>query len=301
MNIKDLYLQRDKVFRYIDKQKKFRISYIQCAKVVKSAAERHKLNEIGTFFLGKVLMASTLIASMLKGEERVTIDVKSNGVFSQLYAEANKVGEVRGFVVENKNFDVSVSSMIDFLGTGTISVSKMLYGKFEPMIGITELKNTTIEQEIVHYLQTSEQIDSALVSDIHFDSTKDDRPLLSATGLLIEMLPNSDQTEKFILETQLVTLKPLHSYEINTKNPLEDLSKLLEMELEPIEDIPIDFYCRCSLDKFKSQLITLGKEQILEMRDSQQNELICHYCNEHYYLSTDDFSTLLDYFIVQNN
>lgn len=301
MNIKDLYLQRDKVFRYIDKQKKFRISYIQCANVVKSAAERHKLNEIGTFFLGKVLMASTLIASMLKGEERVTIDVKSNGVFSQLYAEANKVGEVRGFVVENKNFDVSVSSIKDFLGTGTISVSKMLYGKFEPMIGITELKNTTIEQEIVHYLQTSEQIDSAFVSDIHFDSSKDDCPLLSATGLLIEMLPNSDQTEKFILETQLITLQPLHLYEINTKNPIEDLSKLLEMELDHIEDIPIDFYCRCSLDKFKSQLITLGKEQILEMRDSQQNELICHYCNEHYYLSKDDFSTLLDYFIVQNN
>lgn len=301
MNIKDLYLQRDKVFRYIDKQKKFRISYIQCSSVVKSAAERHNLDQIGTFFLGKVLMASSLIASMLKGEERVTIDVKSNGMFSQLYAEANKVGEVRGFVVGNKNFDVSVSSMKDFLGTGTISVSKMLYGKFEPMIGITELKNTTIEQEIVHYLQTSEQIDSALVSDIHFDSSKEDCPLVSATGLLIEMLPNSDQTEKFILETQLVTLKPLHSYSINSKNPLEDLSILLEMELEHIEDIPIDFYCRCSLDKFKSQLLTLGKEQIVEMKDSQQNELICHYCNEHYYLSNDDFSTLLEYFTVQNN
>lgn len=301
MSIKDLYLQRDKVFRYIDKQKKFRVSYIQSTNVVKTAAKRHKLNEIATYFLGKVMIASSLISSMLKGEERVTIDVKSNGMFSQMYAESNKVGEIRGFIVENKYFDSSITSMSDFLGTGTISVSKMLYGKFEPMIGITELKNTSIEQEIVRYLLTSEQIDSALISDIHFDSTQENRTLQTASGLLIEMLPNSDQIEKFILEAQIATLQPLHSYSISSKNPIEDLSKILEMELEPIEDIPIDFYCRCSFDKFKSQLLTLGKEQIVEMKESNQNELICHYCNEHYYLSNDDFSSLLDYFTIQNN
>lgn len=300
MSIKELYLQRDKVFRYIDSQKKFRISYIQCKNVVKTASQRHNLDEIATFFLGKVIIATSLIASMLKGEERISLDLKSNGMFSRIYAESNKVGEIRGFVVGNKNFDSTITTLNDFLGNGTVTVSKMLYGKFEPVIGITELKNTSIEQEIVRYLLTSEQIDTALLSDINFD-TSSDLQLLNASGILIEMLPNADQTEIFVLETQVETLLPLHTYSISAKDPIEVLSKILELELELIEVIPIDFYCRCSFEKFKSQLITLGKEQILEMKNSQHNELICHYCNEHYYLSSEDFKSLLDYFSIQNN
>jgi molecular chaperone Hsp33 len=71
--------------------------------------------------------------------------------------------------------------------------------------------------------------------------------------------------------------------------------------LKEIDDTAVDFFCRCSIDRFKAALPALGAEEIKEMQEQEQRELVCRYCNKHYYLSDQDFADILGVLQAKNN
>ena len=66
--------------------------------LVDELRERHNTMPTTTAALGRTATAGAMMGAMLKGEEKLTIQVKGDGPVGQIVVDANADGEVRGYV-----------------------------------------------------------------------------------------------------------------------------------------------------------------------------------------------------------
>lgn len=293
-DLKKQYQHRDRVARAISTDGKFRASCVVNTSMVREAQRRHELNQISTLLLGRAMQAATLLSSFLKGEERVVLETMGNGIIKKIFAEALQVGEVRGYVDINPQPEMPE----DALGIGLLRVTKVLYGKFEPVSGMVDLPKGNITTDLAYYLSQSEQIPSAVRLDMNVG---EDNIIVSSGGLIVQALPGA--TEKEIIEVQnsIVELGEITALIESGYTVNEILRQAMPHDIEILSSTPVDFFCRCSLDRFKSIIVTLGIDEVRAMKESQQNELVCQYCNNHYYLSDSDFEEIINLQIAQKN
>jgi len=284
--IKKLWAERDRVTRAMSNDGLFRASVIHNSRSVRAAHEKHQLNPIGSIVLARALTGASLMASFLKGEERVVITANGDGLVGSLYAEAMSIGEVRGYVNMNETPE---SDRIGPLGEGLLKVQRVLYGEYEPVMGIVALRRGDVTSDLSHYLTQSEQIPSVFVIDVDYNQ---DETIRECAGLLIQAMPGARPEDLFAVYDKIDYLERLTAY-IDRGSSQEDiLREVLPGEITIVTSSPVDYFCRCSQEKFKSLLLTLGLEEVQAMRSAGQNELVCQYCASKYYLSDDDFIDL---------
>jgi molecular chaperone Hsp33 len=85
------------------------------------------------------------------------------------------------------------------------------------------------------------------------------------------------------------------------KTPEEIISEVLPFEYTVIDSTQVDFFCRCSKDKFINSLVTFPHKMIVEMEENNENELVCQYCNAHYNLEKEDFEKLKEITLAKSN
>ena len=122
--------------------------------------------------LGKAMTATMLLASELKKEERIQLRLDGNGPLGSVIAEANSLGEVRGYV-GNTHAELDYSkpgvSLGDGIGVGVLTFTKILYNNAQPRVSTIEIISGDITTDIAHYLVQSEQIPSAILLDVGID------------------------------------------------------------------------------------------------------------------------------------
>jgi len=301
--LKKKFEQRDRVIRIVSKNAAFRAVAIRNTLAVQTAQKMHNLEHIPAFLLARTMTAASMISAFLKGEERVIIEINSEGIVNKVYAEAMQVGECRGFIkfspnYFNSEFTEKITKIGDILGLGTLKVSRILYNKTEPIVGIIPLINGDISSDIAYYFSQSEQINSAVILDVDFDDTG---KIISSGGILVQAMPGAVQEE---INNVVYALGKINSFcaELNTEKSLEDiLSKILPFEFDIVKNKQVDFFCRCSIANFIARLMLIGIDEIEDMQKKGQNELVCQYCNKHYYLSDADFKNIIGQLKVQQN
>jgi molecular chaperone Hsp33 len=175
------------------------------------------------------------------------------------------------------------------LGDGLLKVQRVLYGEYEPVMGIVALRRGDVTSDLSHYLTQSEQIPSVFVIDVDYNQ---DETIRESAGLLIQAMPGARPEDLFAVYDKIDYLERLTAYIDRGSSPEDILREVLPGEITIVTSSPVDYFCRCSQDKFKSLLLTLGLDEVLAMRSAGQNELVCQYCASKYYLSDDDFIDL---------
>ena len=284
--IRKLWAERDRVTRAMTNDGLFRASVIHNTRSVRAAEDKHQLAPISSLVLARALTGASLMASFLKGEERVVITANGDGVVSSIYAEAMSIGEVRGYVTMNR---APNTDRMGPLGEGLLKVQRVLYGEYEPVMGVVQLRRGDVTSDLSHYLTQSEQIPSVFVIDVDYDVNNTIR---ECAGLLIQAMPGAKPEDLFAVYDTIDYLDRLTSF-IDRGYSTEDiLRQVMPGEITVVSSSPVDYFCRCSHDKFKSLLLTLGLDELRSMRASHQNELVCQYCSSKYYLSEQDFSEM---------
>lgn len=286
---------RDRVTRAMTRSGLFRAAVVHNSVSAKTAQERHKLDPMRALVLGRALSGATLMASFLNGEERVVVTAEGDGLVKNIYAEALQVGEVRGYATLNQE---PATDRRSALGEGLLKVQRVLYGKREPVTGIVELRRGDITSDLGHYLTQSEQIPSAFVLDVSFD--KDDL-IKQSVGLLVQAMPGARPEDIFLVYDTVDYLERLTEFADKGYSPEDVLRQVLPGEIDVLSTSPVDFFCRCSLDRFKSVLSTLGYDELDAMQKAGHNELVCQYCNEHYYLNNGDFAEMKETVLAKRN
>ncbi|NGP87349.1 Hsp33 family molecular chaperone HslO [Aliifodinibius halophilus] len=290
---KDDFITKDRLIKGISKNGHLKISVVKTTDVVKTAQKKHNLSLLNTVLLGRALTATALMASELKGEERVKMRIEGKGPVGLLAAEANRVGEVRGYV-QNPHVELDYSredvDISDALGVGVLTFSKILYNEAEPRTSSIELISGNVTDDLAYYMVQSEQIPSAVLLDV---GMTDEGKVNEAGGLIIQRMPDAPEGTIEELQEKMLEFESIDTL-LAEGNYIDDI---MEMAMDPIEvkeldRQPVDFFCRCTRERFINALAMLGYEDLKEISDEGQ-ELVCHYCNEQYNITQEEIEKLL--------
>ncbi len=287
------FQHRDRLIKGITSDGHFKISAVKTTDVVKTAKERHNLSLLNTVLLGRALTATMLMASELKGEERVQLRFEGEGPVGLIVTEANRVGEIRGYVQHPKieldytRGDVTVG---DGLGLGILTFSKTLYNEAEPRRSTIELVKGNINDDIAYYMVQSEQIPSAVLLDVGLDEQGN---VTEAGGILIQRMPGAPEGQIEQLQQKLMSFEAIHKLFMRGLY-IDDVMQMAvrPLEVKELNRQPVDFFCRCTRGRFIDALAMLSYNDLKEISDEGQ-ELVCHFCNEHYYVTKEEIEDIL--------
>ncbi len=292
MDKKEAFLRKDRLVRGISDNGFFQVVVVKTTNVVQEAASRHHLGPLATVLLGRALTGVMLLSSALKGEERIQLVMQGNGPLSMLAAEANSIGEIRGYVQNPLAMvDVEKGERIeDGLGIGLLTFSKTLFNEAKPITGTVELASGNVSKDLAHYLMQSEQIPSAVNLDVQLSASGE---VESAGGVLIKALPGAPAAEIELLEGNLLNLPPVAGLLANGQYIDDIMHKVMEpLKVKELGRTPVHFFCRCNKDRFMVALSMLHLGELEEMADKDQ-EMVCHYCNEHYIITKSEVQALI--------
>lgn len=287
--LKKTYQHRDRVVRAMSGNGMFRVAVAKTTNATETARIKHDLDPLLSYLLAKTLTSSTLLSSFLKGEERVIIQAEGTGRVKLIFTEAMQVGEVRGFVVTDESRPMP-ESISDALSKGFLKVSKILYEKQEPVTGIVELLHGDIASDLSYYFEQSEQIVTAVNLGV---TINDEGAIVHSGGIIVQAMPGADLASIVEVQRSLEEMPPVEELLDSGYSPEEILRQAMPFEIEIVNNTPVDFFCRCSLERFMSKILTLGKQEILSMKAEDQRELVCQYCSSTYTLSDENFAQLI--------
>src|SRR5262249_14767957 len=147
---------------------------------------------------------------MLKGDERLTIQVKGDGPIGQVVVDANAKGEVRGYVFEpHVHLPSNSMGKLDVAGavgtTGYLNVTKDL-GLKEPYRGSVPIISGELGEDFTYYFALSEQTPSAVGLGVLVDT---DNSVIVAGGFIIQLLPGLDDSEITMIEQAVSQMPPV--------------------------------------------------------------------------------------------
>ncbi|WP_034387198.1 Hsp33 family molecular chaperone HslO [Deinococcus sp. YIM 77859] len=269
---------------------------IDAAALVEDARVRHHLSKTATAALGRALAASALLAVVLgkTSDSRVTLRIQGDGPIGWIVAEGSADGQLRGYVrepgadlpVRERDGKLDVSGLV---GTeGELAVTRLL-DNGEPYTGSVRLVSGEIAEDVSTYLGASEQIPNALLLGVYEEGGRVHR----AGGLLVQAMPGVTEETLARLEANIRGMGQLtdHLRRGSLLETMHQAAEGLDLVLAP-EAQPAHFQCRCSRERALDSLKFFGPAERQEMIEEGGQEIVCHWCSEHYQITPAEIASL---------
>ena len=270
---------------------------IRSTDIVRRGAQIQGTTPNATAAFGRALTAASMMGNMQKVENgSMTLQIRGGGPIGTITVVSDPVGNVRGCVTEPKvpmvekfpgKLDVGATVGVD----GTLTVIRDLQMK-EPYVGSVELVSGEIGDDVTAYFAQSEQTPTACALGVLVDR---DLSVKVAGGYLIQLLPGApdeviDKVEAGIRRAGAVT-KMLDA----GMTPEDILGQVCgELGVVFMENTEVEYKCYCSLDRVTSALISLGREELAQIRDEGKTFPVeCQFCDEVYEFTPADIDELL--------
>lgn len=288
----------DYMIRAIDKKKTFRLFMVKSTNTVEEARCRHNTTPTASAALGRTMTAGLMMGYMMKNEkDKLTININGGGPIGTILAVVNNKGEVKGYVEKpNINLPLKPNGKLDVGGAvginGKVTVM-MDIGLKDPYVGSTDIVTGEIGEDIAMYYLLSEQQNSAVALGVLVDR---DYSIKSAGGFIVQTLPLIEDEDLKKLESVLNNLKSVSDY-FDNDDKVEVIAKKLfsDFDIQITDKIPVGFKCDCSEERMERGLISLGKKDLKEIiEEDEQIETVCHFCNEKYLFHGDKLKRLLN-------
>ena len=244
--------------------------------------------------LGRVLTVGSMMGSMLKSDkEQLTIRINGGGPIGTVLVDAYSDGHVRGFVsnphIHYQYNDTGKLAVGIAVGKeGTLEVIKDM-GMKENWSGAVALQSGEIGDDFAYYFTVSEQTPSAVSVGVLVHT---DNHIISAGGLILQMMPDADEEDIRRCEEALSKLAPMSTL-IKEKDSLEQILEEMFDDVKILSSQDVCFKCHCSKTTMKRVLTTLSMDEIDKMIDEDHGcEITCNFCNERYHFSEEELRDL---------
>jgi molecular chaperone Hsp33 len=290
---------KDYLVRAISKGGKVRAFAIRSTELVAEIQRRSDTWPVASAAVGRAATAGAMMGAMLKGNERLSIQIKGGGPIGAIYVDANAKGEVRGTVTNpHVHLPLNAKGKLDVAGivgtNGQLLVTKDL-GLKDPYQGSVELTSGELGDDFTYYFAKSEQTPSAVGVGV---LVNEDNSIKAAGGFLLQMLPGVKEEDIAEIEQRLNKIEPVSTMIDKGLTPEEILELLLGKDsYEILKTLDIVFSCGCSEERIEDMIVSLGKDELKDMIEQQgEAEITCHFCNEVYHFDKERLSKLLNKF-----
>lgn len=264
--------------------------------LVEELRQRHGTSAVVTAAIGRAATVSAIMGIMLKGDDRLTVQIKGGGPVGQIIVDANAKGEVRAYVT-NPIVDLPLNPIgkLDVAGAvgtnGFLNVIKDL-GLKEPYRGSVEIVSGELGEDFTYYFTQSEQTPSAVGVGVLVDR---DHSVIVAGGFLVQLLPGVSEQDITYIEQKLAAIPNVTSLLSQGTKPEEILQTIIPGDVSFHERVPVAFQCTCSKERLEGVLISLGAAELQSLLQEQHGaELVCSFCNEKYNFTEQELESLID-------
>lgn len=281
----------DHLVRIMTKDGSLRACAAETTTLVDAICQRQGTDLTATVALGRLVTGAALFGSLLKGEQRLALQIEANGPLQKLSAETDAYGRVRASIRQplsklpprNERFDVAGA-----IGkAGFLHVSKDL-GFGEPYRGMVQLVSSEVAEDLAWYLTTSEQIASSVGLGV---LPREDGRIAVAGGFLIQALPGAKDEQLVELEQRLHALPPLTVLLREGLSPEAILARIFSgIDTIPQATFPLIFDCSCSRQQAQAILALLPEEERKPLLAEKEITVTCEFCRERYSFTPEELS-----------
>ena len=300
-----------KVLTGMDHSGSFRVYLAVTTDLVEEARTIHNTTPLATAGLGRVLTGAGIMGLLLKNTgDKLTLLFKGDGPAKQILATATQAGEVKGYIANpDVELPLTEAGKLDVggsLGIGELTVINDL-GLKEPYVGTIALVSGEIAEDLTAYYFISEQQNTAISLGVKIDT---DYSVLAAGGMMIQMLPDAQESAIDALEKMLASLPPITTLVERAEacggenTPQETvLERMLqeifadmpeEYRVRTLESRDLRWHCDCSEERLEKILMTIGEKDLTEIIEEDEGaELVCQFCCKKYYFDKEHLQRIL--------
>lgn len=287
----------DKLVRCISADGTLVMMAAETTDMVERAQQIHETSAVTSAALGRLLTASSLMGSMLKGEnESVTLRMNGGGPAGTVMAVSDCWGNARGYV-QNPVVEIPLNSKgkLDVAGAigtdGSLVVIKDLNLK-EPYVGQTPIISGEIAEDLTSYYAISEQLPSVCALGVLVNP---DLSIKKAGGFIIQLLPTAFDDTIDAVERCITGIPSVTQMLSDGMTPEEICHRVLsEFELEVLDDSYPTYKCNCSKERVEGALISTGIDTLRELEQEEKTEVNCQFCEKKYVFSGSDITALIE-------
>jgi molecular chaperone Hsp33 len=265
--------------------------------LVAEIRDRHDLWPTATAAVGRLTTGAALLASGLKGDERVSLQMAGDGPLGTIASDAWLLDErtvgARGYA-RNGLVELPVDARGKFnvagaIGAGSLQVTRSSEVG-QPYVGVVPIHSGEIAEDLAFYLAQSEQIPSVVALGVLANPSG----VVAAGGVIARALPGADERALEELERRAAEMPPVTQLIAGRASPEVLLRQLAgDLELRAQRSMDVRFACRCTREKVEAVLRGLGSEELLELtREREQTEAICEFCKTRYVFSGEELREL---------
>lgn len=264
--------------------------------LVEYARNVHQTSPVVTAALGRLLTAGSMMGIMLKGEkDLLTLQICGDGPVGGITVTADSEANVKGYARQPQAMlPPNAAGKLDVggaVGQGYLRVIKDM-GLKEPYVGQTVLQTGEIAEDLTYYFANSEQVPSCVGLGVLMEKNNTVR---QAGGFVIQLMPFAADEVVEALENNLKKVTSVTDLLDAGNTPEQILELLLEgLDVRIQDRVPTLFSCKCSKERVKKAVISVGKKEIQEMiEDNQPIEVNCHFCNHNYEFTPEELMEML--------
>ena len=261
--------------------------------IVRKAEKLHTTSATCSAALGRLLTGAALMGSMLKDDrDQITLRVSGGGPAGVVIACTDGTGNVKGCIdhplVElpaKPNGHLDVGGAVGKDGVLTVIRDNRL--QKEPTVGQVPLVSGEIAEDLTAYYAYSEQVPTVMALGVLVDK---DLSILCAGGFMVQLLPGATDAEIDQLEKNIAAMPSVTTLLHEGKTP-EDMMQLALAGFDPnvLDERDVHYQCDCSAERTKEMLFSLGRKELVRMRDEDPAcEVVCHFCHSKYQYDLND-------------
>lgn len=286
----------DKLVRCISVDGTLVMMAAETTDMVERAQQIHETSAVTSAALGRLLTASSLMGSMLKGDnDSVTLRINGGGPAGTVMAVSDCWGNARGYVTNPVvEIPLNAKGKLDVAGAvgtdGFLTVIKDLNLK-EPYVGQTPIMTGEIAEDLTSYYAISEQLPSVCALGVLVNP---DLSIKKAGGFIIQLLPTAFDDTIDAVERCISNIPSVTQMLSDGMTPEEICRRVLsEFELDVLDESHPVYKCNCSKERVEGALISTGLETLKELALEEKTEVNCQFCDKKYTFNGSDISELI--------
>ncbi|MBN2876721.1 MAG: Hsp33 family molecular chaperone HslO [Bacilli bacterium] len=270
-----------------------RIYAADTTQLVEEARKIHGTWPAASAAFGRLLTGSIIMGAMYKEDQTLTIRVDGGGPIGKLLAVVDAHGNVKG-TVENPEVHISQKDKLAVgmvVGNnGFMHVTKDLKIR-DVFTSSSELQTGEIGDDFTYYFAASEQIPSSVGLGVIVNEANE---VFASGGFILQLMPGANEETIDKIERNIKNMKPISELIKEGKRPEDIIQIITDGDHEFVEEMPLQYHCDCSRDRFERGLISLGKKDLLEIAEENEPiEIVCQFCKKQYVFSIDEISILV--------
>lgn len=288
---------KDYLIKGIDELGRIRVYIASSTNLVENARITHNTSPTASAAFGRTLTAGVMMGAMMKNERDVfTLKIAGGGPAGNIYVVAKNNGVIKGYI-DNPLADVpsredgklDVGALVGKNGSIT---TIMDLGLKEPYVGQSNIISGEIAEDIANFYALSEQQPSAVSLGVLVDK---DISIRAAGGYIIQLLPGVSDEDIDKIEARLANISPVSAMIDNGMTPEEIMDDILgDFNMQILEKLDIEYKCDCSREKIEQVVISLGKQEIVDIiEEDGQAEIVCHFCNTKHQFNEENLNKII--------